>query len=74
MGKAGELNMRLRYLIVGDRRVKLRDTQGKDGTAGVLAVLFGPIGLIKHSKKVDIKEGTPLLAYTDENYELPASK
>jgi len=76
MGKAGELNMRLQYLIVGDTRLKLRGTkgkegQGKEGTAVALTVLFGPIGLIKHGKNVDIKEGTPLLAYTDENFELP---
>ena len=77
MGKAGELNMRLQYLIVGDTRLKLRGTkgkegQGKEGTAVALTVLFGPIGLIKHGKNVDIKEGTPLLAYTDENFELPS--
>jgi hypothetical protein len=76
MGKAGELNMRLQYLIVGDTRLKLRGTkgkegQGKEGTAVALTVLFGPIGLIKHGKNVDIKEGTPLLAYTDDNFELP---
>src|SRR5439155_2465832 len=70
MGKAGELNMRLQYLLVGDTRVKLRGTkgkegQGKEGTAVALTVLFGPIGLIKHGKNVDIKEGTPLQAYTD---------
>lgn len=79
MGKAGELNMRLQYLLVGDTRVKLRGTkgkegQGKEGTAVALTVLFGPIGLIKHGKNVDIKEGTPLQAYTDETYELPVSK
>ena len=79
MGKAGELNMRLQYLIVGDTRLKLRGTkgkegQGKEGTAVALTVLFGPIGLIKHGKNVDIKEGTPLLAYTDENFDLPASR
>ena len=79
MGKAGELNMRLQYLLVGDSRLKLRGTkgkegQGKEGTAVALTVLFGPIGLIKHGKNVEIKEGTPLLAYTDENYEVPVSK
>jgi hypothetical protein len=79
MGKPGELNMRLQYLLVGDTRVKLRGTkgkegQGKEGTAVALTVLFGPIGLIKHGKNVEIKEGTPLQAYTDETYELPASK
>ena len=79
IGKAGELNMRLQYLLVGDTHVKLRGSkgkegQGKEGTAVALTVLFGPIGLIKHGKNVEIKEGTPLLAYTDETYELPASK
>ena len=79
MGKAGELNMRLQYLIVGETRLKLRGTkgkegQGKEGTAVALTVLFGPIGLIKHGKNVDIKEGTPLLAYTDENFDVPASR
>jgi len=79
MGKAGELNMRLQYLIVGDTRLKLRGTkgkegQGKEGTAVALTVLLGPIGLIKHGKNVDIKEGTPLLAYTDENFDVPASR
>jgi hypothetical protein len=79
MGKAGELNMRLQYLIVGDTRLKLRGTkgkegQGKEGTAVALTVLFGPIGLIKHGKNVDITEGTPLLAYTDENFDVPASR
>ena len=39
-----------------------------------LTVLFGPIGLIKHGKNVEIKEGTPLQAYTDEPYEVPASR
>lgn len=43
-------------------------------TLTALTVLFGPIGLIKHGKNVEIKESTPLLAYTDENYEVPVSK
>ena len=79
MGKAGELNMRLQYLIVGDSRMKLRGTkgkegQGKEGTAVALTVLFGPIGLIKHGKNVEIKQGTPLLAYVDEDFTVPAVK
>jgi hypothetical protein len=79
MGKAGELNMRLDYLITDTGRLRLRGTKGKEGegkagTAVALTVLFGPIGLIKHGKNVEIKQGTPLLAYTDENYEVPAAK
>jgi hypothetical protein len=79
MGKAGELNMRLEYLIAGDNRVKLRGSkgkegEGKEGATVALTVLFGPIGLIKHGKNVEIKNGTPLLAYLDENYAVPTSK
>lgn len=79
MGKAGELNMRLDYLKVGDERVKIRGSkgkegEGKEGTAVALTVLFGPIGLIKHGKNVDVKEGTPLAAYIDQDYTIPAGK
>jgi hypothetical protein len=79
MGKAGELNMRLDYLITDTGRLRLRGTKGKEGEGKVgetvaLTVLFGPIGLIKHGKNVEIKQGTALLVYTDENYEVPAPK
>jgi hypothetical protein len=79
MGKAGELNMRLDYLITDSGHLRLRGTKGKEGEGKVgatvaLTVLFGPIGLIKHGKNVEIKQGTPLIVYTDENYEVPAPK
>jgi hypothetical protein len=79
MGKGGELNMRLEYLKVGDERVKIRGSkgkegEGKEGTAVALTVLFGPIGLIKHGKNVDVKEGTPLAAFIDQDYTIPATK
>jgi hypothetical protein len=79
LGKAGELNMRLDYLITDAGRLRLRGTKGKEGEGKVgatvaLTVLFGPIGLIKHGKNVEIKQGTPLLVYTDENYEVPVPK
>jgi len=79
MGKAGELNMRLEYVLVGDTRMTIRGTkgkegQGKEGTAVALTVLFGPIGLIKHGKNVEIKEGTPLGAYVDQDFAVPSSK
>lgn len=77
MGKAGELNMRLEHLKVGDQRVRLRGSKGKEGegkvgTAVALTVLFGPIGLIKHGKNVDVKAGTPIAAYVDEDISLPS--
>jgi hypothetical protein len=76
LGKAGELNIRLSHLKCGDRKIKLRGSQGKEGqgkegTAVALTVLFGPIGLIKHGKNVEVKEGAPLVAYVDEDYTLP---
>jgi len=79
MGKAGELNMRLDYLITDSGRLRLRGTKGKEGEGKVgatvaLTVLFGPIGLIKHGKDVEIKQGTALQVYTDENYDVPVAK
>jgi len=79
MGRAGELNMRLEYLRVGDSKVKLRGSkgrqgEGKEGTTVALTVLFGPIGLIKHGKNVEIPEGTPLMAYVDQDVALPPLK
>jgi len=79
MGKAGELNMRLEHLKAGDQRVRLRGSKGKEGegkvgTAVALTVLFGPIGLIKHGKNVEVKAGTPLAAYVDEDVSLDPAK
>src|SRR6266704_5860494 len=79
MGKGGELNLRLEYLLVGDSRMRLRGTKGKEGegkvgTAVALTVLFGPIGLIKHGKNVEVKQGTPLLAYVDQDFTIPPAK
>lgn len=75
MGKAGELNLRLEHLKVGDDRVKIRGSkgkegQGKEGTAVALTILFGPIGLIKHGKNVEVKAGTLLTAYVDDDASL----
>jgi hypothetical protein len=76
MGKAGELNIRLDYIKVGDTKIKLRGTKGKEGESGttgavVLTVLFGPIGLIKHGKNVEIKQGQALHAFVGDDIALP---
>jgi hypothetical protein len=76
LGKGGELNIRLNYLKAGDTRIRLRGNKGKEGeskqgTAIALTVLFGPVGLIKHGKNIDVKEGTPLTAYVDQDTTLP---
>jgi len=79
MGKAGQLNLRLDYLKVGEGKIKLRGTKGKEGASGttsavVLTVLFGPIGLIKHGHNVEIKKGQSLHAYVaDDILVMPAS-
>lgn len=78
MGKAGQLNVRLDYLKVGDSKIKLRGTKGREGASGttgavVLTVLFGPIGLIKHGKNIKIPQGTPLKAYAAEDIALPVA-
>jgi len=39
-----------------------------------LTVLFGPIGLIKHGKNVEVKAGTPIAAYVDEDIGLAAAQ
>jgi len=75
MGRAGDLSIRLDHLSTGEARVKLRGSkgkegEGKEGTAVALTVLFGPIGLIKHGKNVEVKAGTPLTAYVDEDASL----
>jgi hypothetical protein len=75
MGKAGELNIRLDYLKAGDTKIKLRGTKGKEGESGttgavVLTVLFGPIGLIKHGKNVEIKQGQALHAFVGDDIAL----
>jgi hypothetical protein len=75
MGKAGELNIRLDYLKVGDVKVKLRGSKGKEGESGqtsaiVLTVLFGPIGLIKHGHDIDIKKGSPIKVYVGDDISL----
>ncbi len=79
MGKGGELNLRLEYLVAADSRMRLRGTKGKEGEGKVgatvaLTVLFGPIGLIKHGKNVEVKQGTPLLAYVDQDFTVPPAK
>jgi len=79
MGKGGELNLRLEYLLVGDTRMRLRGTKGKEGEGKVgaavaLTVIFGPIGLIKHGKNVEVKQGSPLLAYVDQDFAVPPAK
>jgi hypothetical protein len=79
MGKGGELNIRLESLRSGDAKIHVRGTKAREGEGKVgatiaLTVLFGPIGLIKHGKNIEIKEGTPLTAYVADDIALPSAR
>jgi hypothetical protein len=79
LGKPGDLSIQLQYLVAGINHVRLRGTkgregEGKTGATVALTVIFGPIGLIKHGKNVEIAAGTPLTAYVDQDIWLPEMK
>jgi hypothetical protein len=72
MGRPGDLSVQIQYLVVGSNRVHIRGTKGREGdsktgAAVALTVLFGPIGLIKHGKNVEIPAGSPFTAYVDQD-------
>jgi len=74
-GQAGELNIRINYVRIGDTRVRLRASKGSEGQGAMgatvaLSVLFGPLGLLKHGHDVEIKAGQTLTAYVDADAEL----
>jgi hypothetical protein len=76
LGKPGELNIRLDSLKDNGTKVHLRGTKAREGDGKVgetvlLTVLFGPIGLIKHGKNIDIGAGTPLMAYVNDDVIIP---
>ena len=70
MGRAGQLNVRLDYIKIGDTKVKLRASQSQEGKSSVgatvaLTVLFGPIGLIKKGHDIEIQPGQTMKAFVD---------
>jgi hypothetical protein len=72
MGKGGELSVQIQYVIAGSNHVRMRGSKGREGdnktgATVALTVLFGPIGLIKHGKNVEIPAGTPFTAYVDQD-------
>lgn len=81
MGQAGELNVRFDYIKIGDQKVRLRGVKagegdGRVGTTVVLTVLFGPLGLLKKGKDIEINKGQTIKAYADSDVEIdwPAPK
>jgi len=73
LGKSGSLNVRLETTkTVDGQSVKVRASQSragdsKVGTTVALTVLFGPIGLLKHGKNAELKDGTVIAVFTDED-------
>lgn len=72
LGRPGDVGVRLEYLQVGDSRIELRGSKGKqgrerEGTTVVLTALFGPVGLIKHGQNAEFQQGTQLTAYVDRD-------
>jgi hypothetical protein len=64
--------VQLKYLIAVGSHIRLCGTKGEEGEDRVgatvaLTVLFGPIGMIKRGKNVEIAAGTPLTAYVDQD-------
>ncbi|WP_240095564.1 hypothetical protein [Thermomonas flagellata] len=71
MGKGGELNIMVDYLLVNGQRVRLRAAksgQGEDkvGTTVALTVLFGPLGLLKRGHNIELNPGLIIPAYVDQ--------
>ena len=80
VGKAGQLNVQLDYIKVGDKRLHLRSHQGGEGkgslgAAVALTVLFGPLGLLARGADITIPAGQKVTAYveTDTDIVLPTS-
>ena len=76
VGKGGGLDIQLNYLKVKAQHVKLRGEesgQEKRNAGAVVArtVFFGLGGLLSQGKQSVISEGTPVVAYVDEDVELP---
>ena len=70
MGQGGQLSVRLDYVRIGEAKVHLRASQGKQGDNAMgatvaLTLLFGPIGLLKHGHDIEIASGQKITAYVD---------
>jgi hypothetical protein len=76
MGRAGDLSIRLEYIRIGATRVALRASRTSEGQAAmgstiVLTVLFGPLGLLKRGKDIDIPRGQAISAFVDAPISIP---
>lgn len=72
VGKSGQLNIRLDYIKIGSKHVRLRANKGGEGKSGVTnmvvtTVLIGPLGLLVRGHSIVYMPGTKLKAYVDED-------
>ena len=72
LGKAGQLNISLDYIRVGDVRVHLRASKGGEGKSGVtttivLSLLITPLFLMHHGHEMVFPKGQIATAYVDED-------
>ncbi len=76
IGKSGELDVRLNYLRSGEHRVPLRGSKAREAgnQSSPLGTLLAPLGLLKPGKQIEVKEGTRLTAYVDEDVSLPEAR
>ena len=79
LGRSGDLNLSIDYMLIEGKRVRLRATKsGKGNTkiaaTAVLTYLFGPLGLLKRGKDVDIDQGTSIEAYVDRPIKVKVSE
>jgi hypothetical protein len=71
-GRGGQLNVRLESTTtVDNQKLKVRASKGREGdnktgTTVALVVLFGPLGFLKKGKNAEIKEGSKIKVFTDE--------
>ena len=71
-GRGGNLNIRVESTTTVDgQKLKVRAAKGKagndkTGATVALVVLFGPLGFLKKGKNAEIKEGTKIKVFTDE--------
>lgn len=72
-GKSGHLDLRLLYLRVGDRQIRIRGTDDKKGKAGgvgaaaVSAIVFLPAGFFMTGTSARLPAGTVINGYLDED-------
>jgi hypothetical protein len=76
IGMPGELEVRLDYLIMGEKKIYLRGTAQPEGGAGrqagaAVLTFTGGVGLFIKGKQMVLPEGTVLKAYLGQDAKLP---